>query len=76
MQLLKHLLEMAKSKKKRVREAKLARKKKASNPTPDAQSNIVAKHAQTSGAGAHEDKGGQNASRTRQKRQWRKEEGM
>jgi len=50
------LIEMAKSKTKRVRAAKRARKKKAKKPTLNAPSNLVAKFAQTSGAGSHDDK--------------------
>ena len=58
--LLQQLVEMAKKKK----------KKKPSMP------NLVAKHAQRSGAGAHQDKEGKHASRRRQQQQWKKEEGM
>jgi len=54
--LLKDLFEMAKSATKRKRAAKQARKDKAENPTQDKTSNLAAKFAQTSGAGAHRDK--------------------
>ncbi len=53
MNLLRQLMEMAKSKNKRAREAKRARKNKAENPKTDAQSNLVAKFAQRTGAGFH-----------------------
>jgi len=74
--ILTDLFEMAKGKTKRAKEAKNARKRKAENPTMDDQRNLVAVNAQTSGAGAHEEKTGRNASRTRQKRQWKKEAGI
>lgn len=35
--------------------------------------NLVAKHAQTSGAGTHQTKRGKKAPRHRQKKQWKKE---
>lgn len=57
MKFLQQLMEMAKSKTKRKRAAKLARIKKVENPTTDAKSNPVAKFAQTSGAGVHVPKG-------------------
>jgi len=53
MEVAEILTEMAKSKTKRKKEAKLSRKKKAEKPTMDAPSNPVAKFAQTSGAGGH-----------------------
>jgi hypothetical protein len=56
MKLAEIITEMAKSATKRKREAKRSRKNKAENPTPDKQSNPVAKFAQTSGAGKHRDK--------------------
>jgi len=56
MKLAEILTEMAKSANKRKREAKRARKEKVENPTMDKPSNPVAKFAQTSGAGRHEDK--------------------
>jgi len=55
------LTEMAKGITKRKRAAKLARKKKAENPTKDAQSNPVAKFAQITGAGAHKTEEGKYA---------------
>lgn len=68
MKLIQQLMEMAIRKKKR---------KKKPDDQVDAQRNFVAKNAQQkSGAGQHEDKQGQKAKRSRQKRQWRKEEGM
>ena len=54
--LLKDLFEMAKSATKRKRAAKQARKDKAENPSVE-KSNPVAKFAQSSGAGAHQEKG-------------------
>ena len=53
MKFLQQLMEMAKGKNKRKREAKRARKNKAEKPTMDAQSNPVAKFAQQTGAGLH-----------------------
>jgi len=57
MKFIQQLMEMAKSKNKRKREAKLARMKRLKTPTQDAKSNPVAKYAQTSGAGFHPTKG-------------------
>lgn len=53
MKVLELLMEMAKGKIRRKREAKRSRKNKAEKPTMDAMSNPVAKFAQTSGAGFH-----------------------
>ena len=65
---LQDLMEMANTKKKNKRDKNL---------DVDAQRNFVAKNARSkSGAGQHEDKVGKNASRNRQKRQWKKEENM
>lgn len=50
------LVEMAKSKSKREREAKKTRKRNIENPQIGAERNFVAKYAQTTGAGAHKDK--------------------
>lgn len=55
------LTEMAKSSTKRKREAKLARQKKAEKPSMDAPSNLVAKFAQITGAGAHKTEKGKHA---------------
>jgi len=69
MKLLQIINEMAIRKRKR--------KKKSDDDQLDSQRNFVAKHAQgKSGAGQHQDKQGQKASRNRQKKQWRKEEGL
>jgi len=38
--------------------------------------NFVAKNSQRSGSGAHKDKTGEHANRSRQKQQWRKEENL
>jgi hypothetical protein len=55
---LAELFEMAKtSKAKRKNAAKRARKDKAATPTLDVKTNLAAKFAQTSGAGAHQEKG-------------------
>jgi len=67
------LTEMAKSKKKRTREAKLARMKKAEKPTMDAPSNPVAKFAQTTGAGAHKTEEGKYARGKAQRKEAKKE---
>lgn len=70
MKLINELLELIEAD---FNDKKKKKKKKAEKP--DIQ-NFVAKHAQTSGAGAHADKQGQHAGRQRQKRQWKKEEGL
>jgi len=69
MKFLQQLMEMAKSKNKRKREAKRTRKDKAKNPTLDDKINPVAKFAQTSGAGAHENAGGKLSSKKRQRKE-------
>ncbi len=69
MKLLQLLMEMAKSKNKRKRAAKLARANKAKNPTLDDKSKPVAKVAQTSGAGAHENASGKLSSKKRQRKE-------
>jgi len=72
MKVIELLIEMAKGRNKRKRSAKLARIKKAINPTMDDQSNPVAKFAQQSGAGAHETKG-KNSTGKRQRKEGKKQ---
>ncbi len=67
MKVFELLMEMAKSKNKRKREAKRTRKNKAEKPTPDAQSNPVAKFAQQSGAGAHKPEGKYSTGKSQRK---------
>ncbi len=69
MNLFQEINEMAKSKSKRRREAKRAIQRKDDKPTLDDQNNPVAKFAQTSGAGAHDNKTGNLASKKRQRKE-------
>ncbi len=72
MKFLQQLIEMAKGKNKRKKEAKLTRIKRLKNPLEVARANPVAKFAQTSGAGAHEQKGKESGGK-RQRAEGKKE---
>lgn len=72
MKFLQQLMEMAKGKSKRKKEAKLARIKKLENPTKEGRVNPVAKFVQTSGAGAHAAKGKESSGK-RQRQEGKKQ---
>jgi len=57
-------------------EAVMSKKKKKKQDELPQVRNFVAKNAQRAGAGAHADKKGKHANRQRQKKQWKKEEGL
>ncbi len=72
MKFLQQLMEMAKGKSKRKKEAKLTRIKKLENPSEEARANPVAKFAQTSGAGPHAPKGKESGGK-RQRQEGKKQ---